>query len=1005
MIGNRTLLTMCIISTLATTACVSEDEQKIDNGADIGKVEETKSEAGQDEKTDDSTQPSKEKADEEKKGEVEKPEEKDEPKPDDKDEPKPDDKDEPKPDDKDEPKPDDKDEPKPDDKDEPKPDDEDLKNKVSTENLQPVMTVSAFETYVKTGLINKQKQAKIYDPDAYDGMVDYERNDADIDYSPMPDIGAEAPVANMPDVEVGSSDNDSDNSEVSSTNVQVAGVDELDLLKNNQDTLFFVDKSGKSPVIHIKAMSEDPAATADLSDISIEQGSYVKGLYLFDDTLLAMGSGSQKYNYYIDEAPLKSDSGIAMAEDVMPEMMPEYVRHQETIKLWAYDVSDTTTPQDNWQVEIEGNLLGSRKIADTLYLVSTFNSPYFRSPTTEEQKQQYISASEGLSIDEILPSIKINDQAKTVLVQPENCFLPDTHKENEAYQTSITTITAINLNDGQLLSSSCYTGSVNGVFATTNSVYLTSNANNNDYRWWWDEPIFIDMPDIMLMPAVAIDTNSATAVSPEVTKLVDNDSEPTIDNDVALFIDHFSTEELLKSSYTNSLVHKFALDNKQPEYRGSVAIPGGLHSRDSNVSYRMGENGEFLNIITTSNRWADNTHRLTVLAETDSEEGTSFTEVAHLPSYQAQKAIGKPNEDIYSVRFDGDRAYIVTFERTDPLYVIDLSDNTKPVIAGELEIPGYSGYLHPVDKNLLLGIGKEADNDSGRTNIEGLKLALFDVSDISKPKEITSLQIGKKGTDSAVLSDFHALTYLKGENVDRFTLPIALRDGDDIGSQSWSKYAWQHTGLYTFELTKGDSPELVKTGVMVVDKASEDQPSYSWSRTSFDRAVIQGSALHYLHDNIVHSALWDEVNDYQVSDFVLNQALWKRHHPYNYSFELLNSCEMCDNQVPVIIEVKAGEFLAAYHDQEKTLKLTQEELKGLPLTIDAVFADVAAIMANEDSTITVKYNAKYGFPERYYVDISKNPTLIDDTYFVAVSGYTKMSYYKQEEGFEYVIMD
>lgn len=90
-------------------------------------------------------------------------------------------------------------------------------------------------------------------------------------------------------------------------------------------------------------------------------------------------------------------------------------------------------------------------------------------------------------------------------------------------------------------------------------------------------------------------------------------------------------------------------------------------------------------------------------------------------------------ERIYSVRYIGDRAYVVTFRQVDPLYVVDLADPTAPAVLGELKIPGYSAYLHPVGDGLLVGIGRDAD-DTGR--IQGFKASLFDVSDPADPTEI-----------------------------------------------------------------------------------------------------------------------------------------------------------------------------------------------------------------------------------------------------------------------------
>ena len=100
--------------------------------------------------------------------------------------------------------------------------------------------------------------------------------------------------------------------------------------------------------------------------------------------------------------------------------------------------------------------------------------------------------------------------------------------------------------------------------------------------------------------------------------------------------------------------------------------------------------------------------------------------------------LGK-TEQIRSVRFLDDTGYVVTFRQTDPLYVIDLSDPANPVLDGELKIPGYSAYLHPVGDGLLLGVGQNA-TDEGRTL--GTQLSLFDVSDPTNPQQIDTLPIG-----------------------------------------------------------------------------------------------------------------------------------------------------------------------------------------------------------------------------------------------------------------------
>lgn len=132
-------------------------------------------------------------------------------------------------------------------------------------------------------------------------------------------------------------------------------------------------------------------------------------------------------------------------------------------------------------------------------------------------------------------------------------------------------------------------------------------------------------------------------------------------------------------------------------------------------------------------------------------------------------------EKIYSVRFIGNVAYIVTFEQIDPLFVIDLSDPRNPVMKGELEIPGYSSYLHPYDENHIIGIGYNVkDNGYGGVTNETVKISMFDVSDLSNPKEIFTKSLGEGYSYSNVTYDHKLLMYDKARNLMGF--PISMKN-------------------------------------------------------------------------------------------------------------------------------------------------------------------------------------------------------------------------------------
>ncbi|MBQ6130386.1 beta-propeller domain-containing protein [Candidatus Saccharibacteria bacterium] len=139
------------------------------------------------------------------------------------------------------------------------------------------------------------------------------------------------------------------------------------------------------------------------------------------------------------------------------------------------------------------------------------------------------------------------------------------------------------------------------------------------------------------------------------------------------------------------------------------------------------------------------------------------------------------DESLRASRFIGDKAYVVTYYNTDPLFVVDLSDETNPTLLGELKIPGYSTYLHPYDATHLLGIGVDTEETVVRnsttsravqttTRITGLKIALFDISDLENPRELSMIHLGNSRTTSAILTNPKALLFSKEKSL--LAIPI-----------------------------------------------------------------------------------------------------------------------------------------------------------------------------------------------------------------------------------------
>lgn len=183
-------------------------------------------------------------------------------------------------------------------------------------------------------------------------------------------------------------------------------------------------------------------------------------------------------------------------------------------------------------------------------------------------------------------------------------------------------------------------------------------------------------------------------------------------------------------------VHKFTTAaSGVTAYRGSGVVRGTLLNQ-----YAMSEQDGVLHVASTVSElrgWANprmvNEGMVTTLGEHDGE----LRELGQIGG------LGRAdNESIQAVRFIGDRGYVVTYRRTDPLYVLDLSDPAAPAVAGELKIPGYSGYLHPIGKDLLLGVGQSGEDEAKRNGEAGVQFSLFDISDPAAPRRIDTQTYG-----------------------------------------------------------------------------------------------------------------------------------------------------------------------------------------------------------------------------------------------------------------------
>ncbi len=216
-------------------------------------------------------------------------------------------------------------------------------------------------------------------------------------------------------------------------------------------------------------------------------------------------------------------------------------------------------------------------------------------------------------------------------------------------------------------------------------------------------------------------------------------------------------------------------------------------------------------------------------------------------------------EKMYSSRFLGNKAYLVTYKTVDPLFVVDLSNPEEPQVLGELKIPGYSTYLHPYDENHLIGIGMQTEekiyrDSSGRVTstaavITGMKMALFDVTDVNNPIQISDTIIGDSRTTSAILTNHKALLFSKEKQllaipVNNYTEDFEIESSSDEYEsmvKSYTNYKKQYVSegyfVYNINLTDG----FTLKGTITHEKTKSKYSYYNASR------LLRGL---YIDDNL-----------------------------------------------------------------------------------------------------------------------------------------------------------
>jgi len=440
-----------------------------------------------------------------------------------------------------------------------------------------------------------------------------------------------------------------DGLEYSTTNIQVEGVDEADIIKIDGQYAY-ISSENKLHVLKVY-----PAEKMTILSSTVLDGR-ILGLFVNDDRLIVFESSV---------SPIKPISDLSRRE-VIPPMDPQGVN------LKIYDISKREAPLLLKELFLEGRYMNSRMIGEWVYAVVNQPVIYW----IEDDKEV------------ILPRIYVEDRivelpATEVHYSSESVDMPESY--------SIIVAVNIQFEDVETEYKVLLTGYATNMYVSQKNMYITMPHGD-----WW------------------------------------HDKEKTI-------------------------IHGIAIQGPDITFEASGIVPGRVLNQ-----FSMDEYKGFFRIATTNGQVMRG-------RETSSNNVYVLNEDLKIVGLLENLA---PGEQIHSARFMGARCYLVTFKKVDPLFTIDMSDPENPRILGKLKIPGYSDYLHPYDENHVIGIGKETieAEEGDFAWYQGLKISLFDVSNVNSPREVDKLIIGDRGTDSPALRDHHSILFDRNRNL--LVIPI-----------------------------------------------------------------------------------------------------------------------------------------------------------------------------------------------------------------------------------------
>ena len=496
----------------------------------------------------------------------------------------------------------------------------------------------------------------------------------------------------------------------SQTNVQVAGVDEPDVVKTDGTYLYIVS-NGK--IIIVKAY---PTEDADIEcEITFNDSIYVQNVFISDLRLVVF---AETYDYPV----YKGGAIDEMSSSVWYGSPNTYIK--------IFDLEDITNPVLVKDIVVGGSYSGARMIEDFVYVITTQYSYNYGIPDGDQV---------------VVPRIMVDDEIKEVP-------LSDIHYVDIPEKSStLTNIVSVNIHDDtdEIHAEVFLLGNSHTLYVSKSNIYVVYSTGYYDYvmlEELIDELLMPTLPESIKEEFELVDTLSLEDYQKKTV------TEWILQNYVAS-MDENQKQAIAKAivrQTERTIIHRISIADGEIQYEAQGSIPGFVQNQ-----FSLSEYDGYLRVSTTIEGWMVRYY----LSSIESQNNVYVLDMdLEIVGSLEDLASG---EQIYATRFIGDKCYLVTFKQIDPFFVIDLSEPTNPEVLGELKIPGYSTYLHPYDETHIIGIGRDD---------EKVKISLFDVSDLENPIELSKYEIENDDEDwywaqSSALYEHKAFLFDKEKNL------------------------------------------------------------------------------------------------------------------------------------------------------------------------------------------------------------------------------------------------